>query len=137
MRCLSGSALVLLLQSCTLPLELPSPPPFPAPETVVLPETETLPARPATPVAKPVTAAESLRARAVVAQENGDFAQALALLERAQRIAPRDGAIYRDMASAHRAAGREDLACQFARKGLSVPVDADVGDALLAQLDNC
>ncbi len=128
----------LLLQSCALPFERPgqakpvSAATAPT-EAPVTPEPE----QPRAPVATRVTAAESLRLQAVAAQEAGDFARAVALLERAQRIAPRDGAIYRDMASAHRAAGRTDLACQFARKGLSVPVETDVGEALEAQLADC
>lgn len=128
----------MLLQSCALPFERPGLP-APSARTVTPADAPSTPepTQPAAPVATRVTAAESLRLQAVAAQEAGDFPRAVALLERAQRIAPRDGTIYRDLAEAHNAAGRPDLACQFARKGLSVPVEADVGQALEAQLADC
>ena len=96
-----------------------------------------VPTRSTTPAPAPIPAAERLKAQAAAAYDAGDFARALALLERAQRIAPRDGTIYLDMATAHRADGRNALACQFARKGLSVPVSGEVADALEEQLDPC
>ncbi|MEM7376066.1 MAG: hypothetical protein AAF460_01050 [Pseudomonadota bacterium] len=132
----------LWLSSCALPSQravfVPT-----TPQTAVEPAVETNPAEPAvptrstTPVPAPIPAAERLKSQAAAAHAAGDFARALALLERAQRIAPRDGIIYLDMATAHRADGRNALACQFARKGLSVPVSGEVADALEEQLDPC
>lgn len=141
-RAAALSVLFFSLYSCALPLEQPiqtapvgsvqaASEPDLSPDEGAIGQTDDV------PIPKPVAAAERLQAQAASAYEAGDFSRALALLERAQRMAPRDGSIYLDMATAHRAGGRTNLACQFARKGLSVPVTGEVADALEAQLDPC
>lgn len=136
----SWIALVLVLQSCAAPIERVAARPSgqssvervdPGSAGVVEPGLTSPGA------ARVPAAAERLQAQAAVAYENGDFARALALLERAQRIAPHDGSIYLDMSAAHRAEGREALACQFVRKGLSVPSSSEVVGALEEQLSAC
>ncbi|MEM6988778.1 MAG: hypothetical protein AAF499_19920 [Pseudomonadota bacterium] len=147
-RVLRPAALVavslVLLHSCASPVSQPSEQQAPSAvfepvstDTAAEPVEDVEIDRPEPAVAERIPAAERLKAQAATAYRNGDFARALALLERAQRISPRDGSIYLDMASAHRADGRGALACQFARKGLSVPVSGEVADALEAQLDDC
>ena len=59
-----------------------------------------------------------LLARADTAVNRGDYEQALALLERAQRIAPDNAAIYLDMARAHFARGDYSQSAATAQRGL-------------------
>ena len=59
-----------------------------------------------------------LLAKADTAASRGDYEQALALLERAQRIAPDNADIYLDMARTHFARGDYSQAAATAERGL-------------------
>ncbi|MEZ5574045.1 MAG: tetratricopeptide repeat protein [Halioglobus sp.] len=74
------------------------------------------PARPASPSAS--AAWQPLLAKAEQATRNGDYEQALALLERAQRIDPDSGEVYLSMAQTHQAKGDRVQARVTAERGL-------------------
>ena len=81
------------------------------------------PSAPVGPPAAPrpdadVTAHHRLLEAADVALAAGDYASALALLERAQRIAPDDGLVYLHLARAYRALGDARRAKTAAERGL-------------------
>jgi hypothetical protein len=115
--------LVILLAACATQAPAPS---VPAP--VVKPaeprKVETPPARvpqqtpprPATPSAS--AAWQPLLAKAEQATARGDYEQALALLERAQRIDPDSAEVYLCMAQTHRARGDAAQARATAERGL-------------------
>ena len=75
---------------------------------------------PAQPPASPTEKAPyaDLVKRAGTAREAGDFEQALALLERAQRIDPDSADIYLALAETHRARGNPEQARATAERGL-------------------
>ncbi|HEY6130774.1 MAG TPA: tetratricopeptide repeat protein, partial [Halioglobus sp.] len=77
---------------------------------------EKAPPRPATPSAS--AAWQPLLAKAQQATARGDYEQALALLERAQRIDPDSAAVYLDMARTHQAKGDVAQARATAERGL-------------------
>ena len=56
--------------------------------------------------------------KADTAAQRGDYEQALALLERAQRIDPNSGEIYLVLAKTYRAKGDDSLAAATAERGL-------------------
>jgi Tfp pilus assembly protein PilF len=56
--------------------------------------------------------------KADTAAQRGDYEQALALLERAQRIDPDSGEIYLVLAKTYRAKGDDSLAAATAERGL-------------------
>jgi thioredoxin-like negative regulator of GroEL len=72
--------------------------------------------RPASPSAS--SAWQPLLAKAEQATARGDYEQALALLERAQRIDPDSAAVYLGMAKTHRARGDVAQASATAERGL-------------------
>ncbi len=74
------------------------------------------PARPPQPSTS--SAWQPLVDRAAQAAAGGDYDQALALLERAQRIDPDDARIYLGLAQTHRAAGDAAMARASAERGL-------------------
>ena len=74
------------------------------------------PHRPTTPSAS--AAWQPLLAKARQAAERGDYEQALALLERAQRIDPDSAEVYLCMAQTHRARGDAVQARATAERGL-------------------
>jgi tetratricopeptide (TPR) repeat protein len=82
-----------------------------APETVPEPQPEV--SRPASPGAH-----VGLLAKADIARENGNYSQALAYLERAQRIDPDNAEIYLGLAQTHYAAGNASQARATAERGL-------------------
>jgi tetratricopeptide (TPR) repeat protein len=95
-----------------------SPPPPPAPTTTTPPPV-TPPQPPARPPEPSTSSAwQPLVSKAKQAAGRGDYEQALALLERAQRIEPRAGAIYLELARVHRARGDAEQARSTAERGL-------------------
>lgn len=81
------------------------------------------PATPAPPVAAPPESNDSnayggLLAKASEASARGDYEQALALLERAQRIDPDSAEIYLALAQTYQAKGDRALASSTAERGL-------------------
>ena len=87
---------------------------------------KTKPAPPVTPPQPPgrppepstSSAWQPLVDKAAAAAARGDFEQALALLERAQRIDPGAGAIYLELAKVHQAKGDRAQARTTAERGL-------------------
>ena len=126
--------LVMLLSACgtnpySLPkIESPEPEyeePKPQPEAVPKPPVET--SRP-----QPVGAAAGLLAKADTARERGEYDQALAYLERAQRIDPDNAEIYLGLAQTHAAAGNMIQARATAERGLLYCSGGNQCDALRA-----
>lgn len=116
--------LVILLAACstyTPPASAPAPveqsQPEPKPRVVRPPaKVPQAPPRPATPSAS--AALQPLLAKAGQATQRGDYEQALALLERAQRIDPDSAEVYLGMAQTHRARGNTAQARATAERGL-------------------
>lgn len=75
---------------------------------------------------------QPLLAKAEQASEHGDYEQALALLERAQRIDPDSAQIYLRIAETHRARGDRAQARAAAERGLLYCSSTEVCDALRA-----
>ena len=86
--------------------------------------------RPAEPPAS--AAYQPLLSRAEQATARGDYEQALALLERAQRIDPDSARIYLDMARTHKARGDTAQAQVTAERGLLYCSGSAQCDALRA-----
>lgn len=113
--------LLLQMSACSIysvPGGEPAPVESPAGTPVATPPV-TAPA-PATPAPAPSTSAayQPLLAKADQAVERGDYEQALALLERAQRIDPDNAEIYLGMARTHDARGDKVQARATAERGL-------------------
>ncbi len=115
--------LVVLLAACstvTPPASVPVPvekQQLPEPKIVTPPApVPRAPPRPTTP--SPSAALQPLLAQAGQATARGDYEQALALLERAQRIDPGSAAVYLAMAQTHRASGDAAQARATAERGL-------------------
>ena len=70
--------------------------------------------------------------KAEQARARGDYEQALALLERAQRIDPESGEIYLQLARTHRARGDSAQARATAERGLLFCAGKTECDALRA-----
>ena len=113
------AALALLLPACTIytsPDEEPAPVERrPAPAATV-PEPGEPPDEPSGPA--PAAAYGPLLERAGAAAARGDYEQALALLERAQRIDPDSAEVYLALARTHRASGDDARARATAERGL-------------------
>ncbi len=110
--------LVLVLAGCSTfsgqaPAPAPGQPTAPVPPPVPAPQPPARPPQPSTSSAwKPlVQKAEQAAAR-------GDYEQALALLERAQRIDPESGDIYLQMARTHLARGDTSQSRATAERGM-------------------
>jgi tetratricopeptide (TPR) repeat protein len=107
-----GCSAVSTTDSPSTPVVKPAPkvtpaPPVPSPQP---------PARPPGPSTS--SAWQPLVDKAAAAATRGDFEQALALLERAQRIDPGAGAIYLEQAKVHQARGDRAQARTTAERGL-------------------
>jgi len=114
-------SLVILLAGCstyTPPVSVPTPvAKQPEPKVVTPPvKMPQAPPRPTTPSAD--AALQPLLAKAGQAAQRGDYEQALALLERAQRIGPDSAQVYLGMAQTHRARGDAAQARATAERGL-------------------
>ncbi len=95
------------------------------------------PTRPDTRVTHPQerpAAVSSLIQRARDQRRSGAGEAALASLERALRISPRDGEIYYELARTHQALAQPAQARQLAQRGLSLSEDASTRRALQALL---
>lgn len=115
--------LVLIAAACTTyaPQEAPPPPveKRPAPADVIPPAPKPpQPARPARPAPSAAAAWQPLLAAAEQAAQRGDYEEALALLERAQRIEPNSAEVYLHMARTHLARGDIAQASATAERGL-------------------
>ena len=124
-KLLSRSAvmlLVILAAACTTyaPQQAPPAPVEKRPEpAVVVPSVPKPPQRPpARPAPSASAAWQPLLARAEQAAQRGDYEEALALLERAQRIEPNSGEVYLYMARTHQARGDVEQARATAERGL-------------------
>jgi cytochrome c-type biogenesis protein CcmH/NrfG len=82
------------------------------------PSTPAAPERPVAPEPNDSNAYGSLLSRASAATDRGDYEQALALLERAQRIDPDSAEIYLHLAATYTAKGDAALAKATAERGL-------------------
>jgi len=108
--------LTLLLAGCSAFLGTPpepAPPPAPAAPPVTTPQPPARPPQPST-----TSAWQPLVQKAEQARARGDYEQALALLERAQRIDPESGEIYLQLARTHMARGDDAQASATAERGL-------------------
>lgn len=135
-------AFVLVLQACSIyqlpgqeseypvdapqsnePAQAPQPPTNPTPQTPV----ETTPRGEEPTVSAAYT---PLLAKAEVATARGDYEQALALLERAQRIDPDNAQIYLELARTHSERGDPRQAAATAQRGLLYCESPEQCDAL-------
>jgi len=115
------SALLVLAAACTgftVPGGAPAPVEKQPPSTVVVPPATVPPAPPRAAPPAASAAWQPLLAKAEQATQRGDYEQALALLERAQRIDPDSAAVYLAMARTHRARGDAAQARATAERGL-------------------
>lgn len=131
------AASLVLLSACSI-YQMPGEAPVPVeeePEYSEVPSTQT-PVETTPPVAEPGVSAAygGLLARADTAATRGDYEQALALLERAQRIDPDNAQIYLDMARTHAQRGNVKQAAATAERGLLYCIDKKQCDALRAYL---
>jgi len=106
--------LVLFVAGCsTYSAPAPAPPPPPAAPAPQPPPTPPRPPQPST-----TSAWKPLVEKAEQARLRGDIEQALALLERAQRIDPESAEIYLQLASTHQARGDMAQARATAERGM-------------------
>ncbi|MFT4613933.1 MAG: tetratricopeptide (TPR) repeat protein [Bacteroidia bacterium] len=88
------------------------------------------------PEAEPPAGASSANQQLLVqssqARDRGDYEQSLALLERAQRIDPRSGRVYLELATTHNARGDERQAQIVAERGLLYCIARSVCEGLRA-----
>ena len=129
----------LLLPSACAVVSLPGGEPKP-PVPVVTPQPEPVPPTPAPsaprtqPDAGVVAAYSPLLDKAETAASQGDYEQALALLERAQRIAPDSAAVYLAMARTYASKGDAARARATAERGLLYCSVGNVCDELRAYI---
>lgn len=112
--------LVLIAAACTTYAPQDAPPApvekRPAPAVVIPPAPK--PPQPARPAPSATAAWQPLLASAEQAAQRGDYEEALALLERAQRIEPNSAEVYLHMARTHLARGDVAQASATAERGL-------------------
>lgn len=130
---------LLLPSACavvTLPGGEPKPPvPVVTPQPEPVPPPTPAPSAPRTqPDAGVVAAYSPLLDKAETAASQGDYEQALALLERAQRIAPDSAAVYLAMARTYASKGDAARARATAERGLLYCSVGDVCDELRAYI---
>ena len=113
---------ILLLAGCGTIGQSPDTGPAPIEEPgyteVTEPETPVKPASPTVPSEPVNSAVQNLMDKAESAVGNGDYEQAIALLERAQRIDADSGAIYLALAKTYRAKGDVGMAIAAAERGM-------------------
>lgn len=120
LKCI-GICLVLLLGGCAtnFPDESGSVPVEKQPEYTPVTPPPTAPKPSPTPTGPSTSGAyQGLLSKADEASSRGDYEQALALLERAQRIDPDSGEIYLNLAKTYTAKGDDVLAAATAERGL-------------------
>jgi len=116
---LTGLAVLAACTTYTPPAQTPAPVVTPPAPEVVTPPRAPQPPPPARPASPSASAAwQPLLAKAEQATQRGDYEQALALLERAQRIDPDSGEVYLSMAKTHQAKGDAVQARIMAERGL-------------------
>lgn len=98
----------------------------PASEPAATPESESAPA----PLAGASSASQPLLQQSSQARDRGDYEQSLALLERAQRIDPRSGRVYLELAETHDARGDQRQAQIVAERGLLYCIQRSVCEGL-------
>lgn len=114
---IAALSFVAVVSACsTLPEGKPAPVKK-APQHAVIPDARVpeVPFRASTPSAS--TAWKGLLAKAEQATNRGDYKQAMALLERAQRIDPDSAEVYLGMAKTHSASGDNEQARATAERG--------------------
>jgi len=125
--------LLLIMAGCStysLPESEPAPPPQPSAPAPQPPP----PPKPPRPPQPPTTSAwKPLIDKAQQARARGDYEQALALLERAQRIDPESAEIYLQLAQTHKARGDISQARAMAERGLLFCTGSSQCDALRVQ----
>lgn len=127
--------LLLIIGGCStysMPGSEPAAPPqptAPAPRSPAPPQQPQPPRPPQPPI---TTAWKPLVEKAQQARARGDYEQALALLERAQRIDPESAEIYLQLAQTHRARGDISQARATAERGLLFCKNKGECDALRA-----
>ena len=113
---------VLFLSACGTIGQSPDSGPAPIEEPdytdLTKPETTVTPSQPITPSQPVISAAQSLMNKADTATSTRDYEQAIALLERAQRIDPDNGEIYLALAETYKAKGDEAMASAAAERGM-------------------
>lgn len=110
--------LLLIMGGCSTYSIPGSEPPAPPQPTVPAPKSPAPPQPPRPPQPPTTTAWKPLVEKAQQARARGDYEQALALLERAQRIDPESVEIYLQLAQTHRARGNVNQARATAERGL-------------------
>tara|TARA_B110000503_G_scaffold63672_2_gene100434 strand:- start:22202 stop:22636 length:435 start_codon:yes stop_codon:yes gene_type:complete len=114
-------AMVLLLAACatsTPPVEKPSPVVTPQKPIIVAPPPNVYETPPRAATHSASAAWQPLLAKAELATDRGDYEQAMALLERAQRIDPDSAEVYLGIARTHLAKGDTAQARVTAERGL-------------------
>ena len=113
---------VLFLSACGTIGQSPDSGPAPIEDRdytdVTQPETAPPPSQPTTPSQPVIGAAQSLMNKADSAASDGDYEQAIALLERAQRIDSDNGEIYLALAETYNAKGDLAMASAAAERGM-------------------
>lgn len=128
------AVLLVFLSACSI-YQMPGEQPVPVegePEYTEVPSTSPTPVETPPREQEPEVSAAygSLLAKAGAATARGDYEQALALLERAQRIDPDNAQIYLDMARTHNEAGNSRQAAATAQRGLLYCIGREQCDAL-------
>jgi tetratricopeptide (TPR) repeat protein len=122
--------LLLVMTGCST-YSLPESAPAPAPQPSAPAPQPPAPPKPPRPPQPPTTSAwKPLVEKAQQARARGDYEQALALLERAQRIDPESAEIYLQLAQTHKARGDISQARATAERGLLFCSGEAVCDAL-------
>lgn len=91
----------------------------------------------ATEAPKSLPAAQKMRQLASVQGEKGDYKRAVALLERALRISPRDPETYYELARNHLLMDDPAQALQLAQRGLSLKPSSSLRHQLEQLIDDC
>lgn len=92
---------------------------------------------PATQAPKSLPAAQRMRQLASAEGEKGEYKRAIALLERALRISPRDPETYYQLARNHLLMDDPAQALQLAQRGLSLKPVPELRSRLEQLLDDC